>query len=151
MAIDPIEVLLVEDNPTDAELALHVLLRRVTSHALFHVHDGVEALEFLRGEGAFAGRDRNDPPKVVLLDLKLPRMSGLGVLREMKADPRLREIPVVMLTSSRQDRDLDEAYRLGVNSYIVKPVNYDDFAEAVAQVGAYWLRLNEVPPTPKPS
>jgi len=146
MPTHPIEVLLVEDSASDAELALHALHRRHLANHIQHVQDGEEALEFLRCEGRFAGRDPNGTPKVVLLDLKLPRVDGLGVLRAMKSDPRMREIPVVMLTSSREERDLHEAYRLGVNSFIVKPVEFDSFAEAVAQLGFYWLLLNEPPP-----
>ncbi len=148
MANDSIEVLLVEDNPTDAELALHALRRCHPGRHILHVQDGLEALQFLRGEGSFAGRDQSFMPKVVLLDLKLPKVDGLRVLREMKADPRTREIPVVMLTSSREDRDLEEAYRQGANSYIVKPVDFDSFSEAVARIGSYWLLLNEAPPAP---
>ncbi len=146
MITHPIEVLLVEDNPNDAELTLNALRRRHMANHILHVQDGEEALEFLRGDGRYAGRDVNHPPKVVLLDLKMPKMDGLKVLRAMKADPRTQEIPVVMLTSSGEDRDLDEAYRLGVNSYIVKPVEFDTFSEAVAQLGCYWLVLNQAPP-----
>lgn len=146
MITHPIEVLLVEDNPNDAELALHALRERHMADHILHVQDGEEALDFLRCEGAYAGRDMDHALKVVLLDLKMPRMDGLKVLRAMKADPRMREIPVVMLTSSREDRDLREAYRLGANSYVVKPVEFDSFTEAVAQLGLYWLALNEPPP-----
>ena len=151
MAIYPIEVLLVEDNPTDAELTMHTLRRHHPARRILHVQDGAQALEFLRGEGSFAGRDPSCAPKVVLLDLKLPQLDGLRVLREMKSDPRMQEIPVVMLTSSREDCDLAEAYRQGVNSYIVKPVDYDNFSAAVAQLGIYWLLLNEAPPATNPS
>ena len=140
-----IEVLLVEDNASDAELALRALHRRHPAHVIVHVHDGAEALAFLRGEGGFAGRDANHLPKVILLDLKLPKLTGLEVLRTIKSDPRLQVIPVVMLTSSCQERDLAAAYRLGANSYIVKPVEFDSFSEAVAQLGVYWLLLNQPP------
>ena len=140
-----IEVLLVEDNATDAELALRALHRRHPARAIVHVQDGAEALAFLRGEGCFVGRDANQLPKVILLDLKLPKLTGLEVLRAIKSDPLLRVIPVVMLTSSCQERDLAAAYRLGANSYIVKPVEFDSFSEAVAQLGVYWLLLNQPP------
>ena len=146
MITHPIEILLVEDNPNDAELALHALHQRHLANHILHVRDGEEALEFLHAEGRYAGRDTDHTPKVVLLDVKMPRMDGLKVLRAMKADSRTRDIPVVMLTSSREDRDLEEAYRLGVNSYIVKPVAFDSFSDAVAQLGCYWLLLNEAPP-----
>lgn len=147
MPTRPIEVLLVEDNSADAELAIHALRRHHLANHILHVHDGQEALEFLRGEGSYSERDAHLTPKVVLLDLKLPRLDGLDVLRAMKTDPRMQEIPVVMLTSSREERDLEEAYRLGVNSYIVKPVEFDNFADAVSRLGFYWLALNEPPPT----
>ena len=139
------EVLLVEDNPSDAELALRALHRRHPAQAIVHVHDGAEALAFLRGEGRFTGRATNQLPKVILLDLKLPKLTGLEVLRAIKSDPLLRVIPVVMLTSSCQERDLAAAYRLGANSYIVKPVEFDSFSEAVAKLGVYWLLLNHPP------
>jgi CheY-like chemotaxis protein len=141
-----VEVLLVEDNPHDAELALRALRQRQLAQIILHVQDGEEALDFLRREGRFAQRSTaHPPPRVVLLDLKLPKRTGLEVLQEIKSDPRTRAIPVVMLTSSRECRDLEEAYRLGANSYIVKPVEFQDFSEAVAQLGAYWLQLNEPP------
>ena len=147
MSTHPIEVLLVEDNPNDAELTLHALRQRHMAHCILHVQDGGEALDFLHREGAYAGREMDHALKVVLLDLKMPRLDGLNVLRELKSDPRTQEIPVVMLTSSAEDRDLQEAYRLGANSYIVKPVEFDSFTEAVAQLGCYWLLLNQVPST----
>ena len=146
MNTQPIEVLLVEDNPNDAELTLNALRRRHLADHIFHVQDGEEALEFLRCEGRYAGQEREHALKVVLLDLKMPKMDGLKVLRAMKSDPGMQEIPVVMLTSSCEDRDLDEAYRLGANSYIVKPVEFDNFSEAVSQLGLYWLSLNQTPP-----
>ena len=145
MNFQHIDILLVEDNTSDAELTLRALRRRHLANAVLHVLDGDEALEFLRGEGRFAGRETQRAPKVVILDLKLPKIDGLQVLRAMKADEKLKAIPVVMLTSSRQERDILEAYKLGVNSYIVKPVEFDSFAEAVANLGFYWLMLNERP------
>ena len=146
MNTQPIEVLLVEDNPNDAELTLNALRRRHLADHILHVQDGEEALEFLRREGRYAGQETEHALKVVLLDLKMPKMDGLKVLRAMKSDPCIREIPVVMLTSSREDRDLDEAYRLGANSYIVKPVEFDNYSETVSELGHYWLSLNQTPP-----
>jgi two-component system, response regulator len=143
-----IEVLLVEDNPRDAELTLRALRKRHLANNVTLVKDGQEALDFLFAQGAYAGRDINHRPKVVLLDLKLPKVDGLEVLRRLKADEHARTIPVVVLTSSREESDVVESYRLGVNSYIVKPVDFDNFSEAVSGLGFYWLLLNEPPPAP---
>ena len=143
-----IEVLLVEDNARDAELALRALRKRHLANKVVHVKDGEEALEFLFATGAYANRDVNQHPKVVLLDLKLPKVDGLEVLRAIKADERTRTIPVVVMTSSREQRDLVESYQLGVNSYIVKPVEFDNFSAAVAELGCYWVLLNQLPDTP---
>lgn len=143
--MDRMEILLVEDNPNDEELAIRALKKQKIVNELLVVRDGAEALEFLFCEGRYTGRDPQRPPKVVLLDLKLPLVDGLEVLRHMKADPRTRTIPVVVLTSSREGPDVAEAYRLGVNSYIVKPVDFEQFAEAVRQVGLYWMLLNQTP------
>ena len=143
MAEQPIEILLVEDNPDDVELALHALKRNNFSNRIHVVRDGVEALEFIFGPGAYAGRNLHDVPRVILLDLKLPRLDGLEVLRRVKADARTRMIPVVVLTSSREERDIVESYQLGVNSYIVKPVDFQQFTEAVRELGLYWLLLNQ--------
>jgi two-component system response regulator len=143
--MDRLEILLVEDNPNDEELAIRALKKQRIVNELFVVRDGAEALEFLFCEGRYTARDPERPPKVVLLDLKLPLVDGLEVLRHMKADPRTRTIPVVVLTSSREGPDVAEAYRLGVNSYIVKPVDFEQFAEAVRQVGLYWMLLNQTP------
>ena len=140
-----VEVLLVEDNPRDAEMTLRTLRRRNLVNSVVHVKDGQEALEWLFAEGAHAGRDVSQLPKVVLLDLKLPKVDGLEVLRAMRADERTRLLPVVVLTSSQEDRDVIESYKLGVNSYIVKPVNFAQFAEAVQKLGLYWLLLNQPP------
>jgi CheY-like chemotaxis protein len=140
-----IEILLVEDNPSDAELTLHALTKYHVANRVKLVIDGAEALDFLFRTGAYAGRDATAVPKVILLDLKLPKIDGLEVLRRIKSNDRTRNIPVVVLTSSREDRDLNEAYRLGVNSYIVKPVDFKQFTEAVHQLGLYWLLLNERP------
>jgi CheY-like chemotaxis protein len=140
-----VEILLVEDNPEDAELTMRTLRQRNLANRLHHVEDGAAALDFLFGRGEFAGRDVSTRPKVVLLDLKLPKVGGLEVLRAIKDDPRTRHIPVVVITSSREDRDLAEAYRLGANSYVVKPVDFDQFSEAVGQLGLYWVLINEMP------
>jgi CheY-like chemotaxis protein len=138
-------ILLVEDKTKDAELTLMALEAHALANEIDVVRDGVEALDYLHARGKFAGRS-NGNPAVVLLDIKMPRMNGLEVLRHMKADPQLKRIPVVMLTSSREDPDLAQAYGLGVNAYIVKPVEFQQFTEAVRQVGAFWAILNEPPP-----
>jgi two-component system, response regulator len=141
-----VEVLLVEDNPHDAELALRALDRHHLANFIVHVSDGAEALDFLYARNAYAGRDKAKLPKVVLMDLKLPKVDGIEVLRTMKADPQLRTIPVVVLTTSREESDLKTSYQLGVNSYIVKPVDFPQFVESVRQLGLYWLLINEPPP-----
>lgn len=135
-------VLLVEDNPRDAELTIRALKRHNLANQLFHVQDGAEALDFLFGRGKYEGRPSSAMPKVILLDLKLPKVSGLEVLRLMKQDPRLRTVPVVIITSSAEDPDMQAAYRLGANSYVVKPVKFDEFMEAMSRLGVYWLLLN---------
>jgi two-component system, response regulator len=139
------EILLVEDNPQDLELTQRVLRKANLANYIHIVRDGAEALEFLFCEGAHAARKIEDTPKVILLDLKLPKMDGLQVLKRIKSDPRTRTIPVVVLTSSKEQNDVVESYHLGVNSYIVKPVNFERFAEAVQQLGMYWLLLNHPP------
>lgn len=140
-----VEILLVEDNPQDLELTLRALHKSKLSNRIQIARDGVEALEFLFCKGAHAGRRIEDVPKVVLLDLKLPRIDGLEVLQRIKADPRTRTIPVVALTSSKEQKDVVESYQLGVNSYIVKPVNFEQFVAAVQDLGMYWLLLNQPP------
>jgi CheY-like chemotaxis protein len=140
-----IELLLVEDNPQDLELALRALRKANLANRIHVARDGAEALDFIFCEGAHAGRNLADVPKVILLDLKLPKIDGLGVLRRLKADPRTKVIPVVVLTSSREQRDVIESYQLGVNSYIVKPVNFERFVAAVHDLGLYWLVLNQPP------
>ena len=144
MSYQNVEVLLVEDSDADAEMTLRTLRRRGIANRIERVHDGVEALDYLRVQGAHAER-RSGMPRLVLLDLKMPRMDGLQVLREMKSDARLRMIPVVMMTSSREEGDLLESYELGVNSYVVKPVDFAAFAETIAQVGMYWMIANQAP------
>jgi two-component system response regulator len=141
----PAEILLVEDNPQDLELTQRALRRAKLTNHIHIARDGVEAVEFLLCEGGYAGRKFEDGPKVILLDLKLPKMDGLQVLKRIKSDPRTRAIPVVVLTSSKEQNDVVESYHLGVNSYIVKPVNFERFAEAVQNLGMYWLLLNHSP------
>jgi two-component system response regulator len=140
-----VELLIVEDNPQDLELTLRALRKANLANRIHVARDGVEALEFIFCEGAHAGRKITNGPKVVMLDLKLPKIDGLGVLKRVKADPRTKMIPVVMLTSSKEQSDVVESYKLGVNSYIVKPVNFERFAEAVRDLGLYWLLSNQPP------
>jgi CheY-like chemotaxis protein len=140
-----VEVLLVEDNPRDAEMTLRTLRKRNLANSVMHAADGQEALDWLFGVGAYAGRDPYHHPKTVLLDLKLPKVDGLEVLRSIRADHRTKLIPVVIMTSSQEERDLIQSYNLGVNSYIVKPVDFDNFSAAVAELGHYWLLLNQKP------
>ena len=143
--MNEVEVLLVEDNPSDAELTMRALKKRNLANRLFHVKDGAEAIDFLFAQGGFAGRRVESGPKVVLLDLKLPKVDGIEVLRRIKSDDRTKIIPVVVMTSSREDRDLVDCYKLGVNGYVVKPVEFEDFARAVSDLGCYWLLINETP------
>jgi len=143
--IGEVELLLVEDNLDDLDMALHALRKMNRANRIQIARDGVEALDFIFCRGAFVSRKIENGPKVVLLDLKLPKVDGLEVLRKIKGDPRTQLIPVVILTSSKEQRDLVESYRLGVNSYIVKPVNFVEFAESVQQLGLYWLMLNQNP------
>lgn len=145
MDLELIEVLLVEDNPRDAELTIRALKKHNFANRLFVVEDGVEALDFLFCRGSYAQRELANPPKVVLLDLKLPKLNGLEVLREIKADERTRAVPVVMVTSSREDPDIEAAYQLGANSYVVKPVDFDEFVDAMSNLGLYWLLVNQAP------
>ncbi len=140
-----LEILLVEDNPQDAELTIRALKNRNLANNLVHVEDGQAALDFLFREGRYKNRDATLRPRVVMLDLKLPKVDGIEVLRRIRADERTRLLPVVVLSSSREDRDIAEAYKLGVNSYIVKPVDFESFSEAVSNLGLYWLLLNEAP------
>ncbi len=138
-------ILLVEDSVQDAEMALKALADYHLANEVLHLRDGAEALDFLHRRGKFAGR-ANGQPAVVLLDLKMPRVDGLEVLRQMKSDPDLKTIPVVIMTSSREEGDLVDSYQLGVNAYVVKPVKFQSFVDAVKQVGAFWAVLNEPPP-----
>jgi CheY-like chemotaxis protein len=142
---EPVEILLVEDDRQDAELAIRALKGRHLAHHLVHVSDGQTALDFLFGRGAFEGREVRHQPRVMLLDLKLPKVTGIEVLRQVRADERTKLLPIVVLTSSREDRDVVECYRLGANSYIVKPVEFENFSEAVSNLAWYWALLNVVP------
>jgi CheY-like chemotaxis protein len=139
-------ILLVEDNPDDEALAIRALKRHHVGNDIVVAHDGVEALDYLFGTGHFEGRDINVKPSVVLLDLKLPRVDGLEVLRRVREDDRTRLLPVVVLTTSNEEQDLLDSYSLGCNSYIRKPVDFIQFSEAIRQLGMYWLLMNEAPP-----
>ncbi len=139
-------ILLVEDNPDDEALALRAFKRHHIGNEIVVARDGVEALDYLFGTGIYAGRDVTNKPTVVLLDLKLPKIDGLEVLRRLRAEPHTRLLPVVVLTTSNEERDAIESYSLGCNSYIRKPVDFVEFSEAIRQLGMYWLLLNEPPP-----
>ncbi|OGH56652.1 MAG: two-component system response regulator [Candidatus Lindowbacteria bacterium RIFCSPLOWO2_12_FULL_62_27] len=145
MDLDSVEILLVEDNPHDAELTIRALKKNHLANRLHHVKDGAEALDFIYATGAYAQRSVEQIPKIILLDLKLPKVDGLEVLGRIKADPRTKPIPVVVLTSSREEKDVLDSYRLGVNSYIVKPVDFEKFCKSVVELGLYWLVLNQPP------
>lgn len=140
-----VEILLVEDNPDDAELAIRALKKNNLANKILHVTDGEEALDFIFCKGKYADRNNEKEPRVILLDLKLPKVSGLEVLEKVKSDHIKKLIPIVVLTSSKEDKDIVESYRLGVNSYIVKPVDFEKFVQAVKDLGLYWLLLNQAP------
>jgi len=140
-----VEILLVEDNPDDAELALRALKKHNLANHVVVATDGEEALDFIFGRGAYSGRKVENGPKIIILDLKLPKVDGLEVLRAVKGDERTKIIPIIALTSSNEEKDVIESYRLGVNSYIVKPVEFDKFVIAVRDLGLYWLLLNRPP------
>ena len=140
----PIEILLVEDNPYDVELTLRALKQYHIANHIHTVRDGAEAVDFIFCSGAYADRDFS-APKLILLDLKLPKLDGVEVLQRIKADPRTQQIPVVALTTSNAERDVKQCYQLGINSYIVKPLDFKQFSEAIRQVGLYWLILNRIP------
>ena len=141
------EILLVEDNPSDAELTLHALRKSKLANQISHVHDGAEALDLLFCRGSYSARRIENPPSLILLDLKLPKVDGLEVLQAVKSDARTRAIPIIILTSSKEEHDLVQGYHLGVNSYIQKPVNFGEFQKVVEQLGMYWLLINSKPPT----
>ena len=141
-----VEILMVEDTEADAELTLHALRKRGLANRLARVKDGAEALDFIFAQGDYSNRDIGDHPKVVLLDLRLPKVSGIDVLRRIKSDARTQKIPVVILTSSQEGPDLEECYKLGANSYISKPVEFDEFTKVVGELGLYWLLVNQPPP-----
>lgn len=141
-----IELLLVEDNPEDAEVTMRTLSKEGVANKVVWIKDGAEALDFLFCRGAWKDRDPNHIPRVILLDLKLPKVSGLEVLQQVRTDPRTRMIPVVVLTSSTQDEDIVRSYQLGVNSYVSKPVTFEQFARVVAHLGMYWMLINKAPP-----
>ncbi len=140
-----VELILIEDNPFEAELTIRSLKKHNLANKLVHLDDGEEALEFLFSKGKYADNIGKLNPKVILLDLKLPKVSGLEILKALKADEHTKNIPVVVLTSSKEESDVFESYNLGVNSYIVKPVNFESFSKAVAEIGLYWMLMNEPP------
>lgn len=143
--LNAIDILLVEDNPNDVELTQHALRKNNIVNRIHVARDGSEALDFLYARGVYKDRDINHRPKVILLDLKLPKVDGLEVLKIIKGDEQMKTIPVVVLTSSREEQDIVKSYQLGVNSYIVKPVDFEKFADAVSNLGLYWLLLNQPP------
>jgi CheY-like chemotaxis protein len=142
---DEIEILLVEDSKEDAALAIRALKKKNLGNKLVHLNDGVEALDFIYGTGNYEGQKGNFLPKVILLDLKMPRLNGMEVLKKIKSDPQTKAIPVVILTSSAEDPDIKTAYELGANSYIVKPVEFDNFSQVVSDLGMYWVVMNKSP------
>jgi CheY-like chemotaxis protein len=146
VSTNEVEILLVEDNEADEELAVHALRTNNLANRIHVAHDGEEAQDFLFCRGEHNGRDIKQPPRLVLLDLKLPKVDGLEVLRQIKNDPRTKAIPIVILTASREERDMVEGYQLGVNSYIQKPVDFVQFRQIVQQLGLYWLVVNLAPP-----
>lgn len=140
-----IEILLVEDNMNDAEMTIRALKKNNIANNLVHVKDGAQALDFLLGSGDYQGRDVENKPKLILLDLKMPKVNGLEVLEKIKANENTRKIPVVVLTSSKEHPDIEKCYDLGVNSYIVKPVEFSNFVKAVSELGVYWMMINQTP------
>jgi two-component system, response regulator len=145
MSLDEVEILLVEDNPTDAELTMRALKRKNMINKLVWVKDGAEALDFIFARGIYSERNMEDVPKLILLDLRMPKVDGLEVLHRIKENDLTKKIPVVVLTSSSEDRDIVESYKLGVNSYVSKPVEFDAFIDAVSTLGFYWILINKPP------
>lgn len=143
--INQVEILIVEDNPSDAEMALRAFKKNNLTNKILVVEDGEEALDYLFSKGQYATKNKDSRPKIILLDLKLPKINGLEVLKEIKSHPETKIIPVIVLTSSKEESDIIESYQLGVNSYIVKPVDFEKFVEAVRDLGFYWLLLNQLP------
>ncbi|WP_447977220.1 response regulator [Candidatus Nitrospira bockiana] len=143
MTLGPIDILLIEDNPHDVELTLHAFQKHTLAKRIHVIRNGVEALDFLHSTGAYAGRTAEHNPKLILLDLKLPLVDGHYVLRQIRSDETARRIPVVILSSSREARDIFQCYQLGISSYIVKPVNFDEFKDAAQTIAKYWLQLNQ--------
>jgi len=147
---DEVEILLVEDNPEDAEITIRALKKVNLANRLVHVEDGQEALDFLFSQGAFAGRVGANQPRLILLDIKMPKVDGIEVLRRVKEDATTKTIPVVIMTSSAEEKDILNTYNLGVNSYVVKPVDFNQFLKAVSELGLYWLLINRSPTGPIP-
>ena len=143
MSNEKVEVLLVEDNPHDAEMTIRALKKANLANKLIHVKDGAEALDFIFAKGAFADRQIENKPKVILLDIKMPKVDGIEVLRQIKSNDVTKAIPVVIMTSSKEEQDIITSYNLGVNSYVVKPVDFEGFAKAVSELGFYWLITNQ--------
>lgn len=141
--LQEVEILLVEDNMTDAELAIRALKKAKIANNILHLKDGAEALDYLFGKGIYSERDLTKLPKVILLDIKMPKVDGIEVLRQLKAGEHTKFIPVVIMTSSSEEKDIISSYELGVNSYVVKPVGFEDFAKAVSELGLYWMLLNK--------
>lgn len=144
--MNEVEILLVEDNPHDLEMTLRALRKNNLANSITSVTDGEAALDFLFARGKFSGRDVNHAPRVVFLDLKLPKVDGIEVLRQVKADERTKKIPIVIVTSSAEERDRVESYQLGVNSYVVKPIEFDSFVKTIADLGFYWMAINRSAP-----
>lgn len=143
--LNEVEILVIEDNQNDAEMALRALKQNKLTNKVLVVNDGEHALDYIFAKGKSAGRAKNALPKIILLDLKLPRIDGLQVLKEIKNNPETKVIPVIMLTSSKEEKDIIQSYQLGVNSYIIKPVDFDKFVDAIRDLGMYWLLLNQHP------
>ncbi|MDP2388155.1 MAG: response regulator [Bacteroidota bacterium] len=146
MKNNEIEILLVEDNTGDAELTIRALRKSNMANKLVHLENGADALDYIFAEGIYAHRNMDNLPRVILLDLNMPKINGIEVLQKIKSDERTKKIPVVVLTSSKEDPDIERCYELGVNSYIVKPVEFEKFMKAVGELGLYWLLLNQSPP-----